>query len=356
MKNYNVDTLIKYKELISNESYLFIIEEMLVDLKSILLENSSHESIHFILEEFNNIDINNPNIMLDNLINHFVVQEGVVADISKAISNMKAGFGDKHEKIVARDKKWLAKNKKTLLSLNFEEIELEVLSDYKVSFEQLVRRHDIFDKTFTSVGDNGDLSGKLRRFGDKHDNLKNGLDNYYRTGTSRREIGLRKLAGEEARVAVENMIAYCESFINGKNFLEEKMNNILVAVNDSKIEESSVLNILKEAENIDSAIKGEGSEVEFIDNKNKKSDNNENSVESEPKEKTNKNEEPIETDEEEEPPMDEEIPEEDAEQPEENTSPERSIRDRQTGIAVLLTVAEARYFDYINVLKGLLEE
>ena len=152
------------------------------------------------------------------------------------------------------------------------------------------------------------------------------------------------------------MIAYCESFINGKKFLEEKMNNILVAVNDSKIEESSVLDILKEAENIDSAIKGEGSEVEVIDNKSKKSNNNENSVESEPKEKTNKNEEPIETDEEEEPPMDEEIPEEDVEQPEENTSPERSIRDRQTGIAVLLTVAEARYFDYINILKGLLEE
>ena len=34
----------------------------------------------------------------------------------------------------------------------------------------------------------------------------------------------------------------------------------------------------------------------------------------------------------------------------------RGIKDRQVGIAVLLTVAEERYFDYINILKGLVEE
>ena len=31
----------------------------------------------------------------------------------------------------------------------------------------------------------------------------------------------------------------------------------------------------------------------------------------------------------------------------------RTIRDRQIGIAVLLSVAEERYFDYINILRGL---
>jgi hypothetical protein len=33
----------------------------------------------------------------------------------------------------------------------------------------------------------------------------------------------------------------------------------------------------------------------------------------------------------------------------------RGIRDRQVGIAVLLTVTEERYFDYIKILKGLVE-
>ena len=34
----------------------------------------------------------------------------------------------------------------------------------------------------------------------------------------------------------------------------------------------------------------------------------------------------------------------------------RGLRDRQVGIAVLLTVAEDRYFDYIQILRGLLQE
>jgi hypothetical protein len=45
-------------------------------------------------------------------------------------------------------------------------------------------------------------------------------------------------------------------------------------------------------------------------------------------------------------------PAENTEEPKE----ERGMEDRQMGIAVLLTVAEERYFDYINILKGLIEE
>ena len=216
---YNmIECIRKYKDLIENEPYLFIIEEMKRDLKEELLNNSINDSNYFVLNEFAR-DIE-PELLIENLLEYFAIQEGVIADISKAISGMKAGFSAKHDKIVARDKKWLSKNKKAILALDFSEIELEVLSDYKVTFEQLINRHNIFDKIFVNSENNSDLPNKLRRFEDKNEDLKNGLDNYFRTGTSRREIGLRKLSGDDAKLAVENMIAYCESFINGKKFLE----------------------------------------------------------------------------------------------------------------------------------------
>jgi hypothetical protein len=88
-------------------------------------------------------------------------------------------------------------------------------------------------------------------------------------------------------------------------------------VNDSKIEENyTILDFLKEA-------------VEFSD------------------ENMDEEEEDLEDD------TDVDDEEKSEEAPKEN---KHGIKDRQIGIAVLLTVAEERYFDYINILKGLIEE
>lgn len=225
--NYKLASYISdYKELIKNESYDHIIIEMLNDLKYLLLSESDDININLsILETFHNIQPQDNVIeKLNNL--ESLLTEGVEISISK----IKLGFLNKHDKIIQRDKKWLSQNKKKILNLDYNEVELEVLSDYKVTFEQLLNRHNIFDKIFVN-SDNveNNLTDKLRRFEDKNGDLKNGLDNYYRTGTSRREIGLRKIKGDEAKLAVENMVAYCESFLTGKQFLEEKMNTIIVA-------------------------------------------------------------------------------------------------------------------------------
>jgi len=368
MKKYNVDIIMEYKELIENEPYLFIIEEMKKDLKEELLNNNTQDSNYFIINEFSrHIE---PEVLIENLLKYFSIQEGLIADISKAISGMKSGFINKHDKIVARDKKWLSQHKKGILALDFSEIELEVLSDYKVTFEQLVNRHNIFDKIFVNSENNEDLPNKLRRFEDKNEDLKNGLDNYFRTGTSRREIGLRKLSGDEAKVAVENMIAYCESFINGKKFLEEKMNNVLVSVNDSKVEESyTVLDVLKEAgDNIDKLLK-EPADVDFKGEKRKEKNKQETKEENSNKSDENVDDamkEPADVDfveggknnKEADDSTEKEIHKEENNENEESVSedkPQRGVRDRQIGIAVLLTVAEERYFDYINILKGLVE-
>ena len=306
MKYRMIETINKYKELIQDEEYDAIIEEMLTDLKQVLLNTSNDPEINiFILETFHNIH------QSDNIVNDLtlleykiiddetIITEGLLAGISKTISKMKIGFGNKHDKIIKRDKKWLNKYKKHLLQMDYNDVELEVLSDYKVTFEQLLNRHNIFDKIFVNSENHNNLDSLLNRFADKKDNLKNGLDNYFRTGTSRKEIGLRKVSGDEAKAVVENMIAYCESFLSGRKFIEDKLNKIVVELND--IKESYIIREANEEDDIDFE--------------------------------------------------DEEF--EDDNQQSQQTESKRSMSDRQIGAAVLLTVAEARYFDYINILRGL---
>lgn len=329
---YNmIEHIRKYKDLIENEPYDFIVEEMLADLKGILLEEAKNDIVNstWVIETFFNI--NHSCDLMDEL-NSLEIKllENSDPDITNTISNIKANFNNKHQKIMNRDDKWLKKNKKKILSLDYTEIELEVLSDYKVTFEQLLNRHNIFDKLFVNSADSENLDSKLRRFEDKNENLKNGLDNYFRTGTSRREIGLRKVAGDDAKTAVENMIAYCESFLAGKKFLEEKLNNIIIAASDEVKESLSPIEILREA---------------LEDDKSKK---DEEVSEEKPKKEKQPKEEEI---------SDEEIDAEVEKEPvEDKADVKRGSKDRQVGIAVLLTVAEERYFDYINILKGLLEE
>jgi hypothetical protein len=335
----------KYKNLILEETYPIIIDEMIYDLKETLLNISKDVDVNYlILETFYNI--NNSEDIINNLDN---LQDILTEAPTLSIGNIKASFIDKHTKIIDRDKKWLNKNKKKILGLDYTDIQLEVLSDYKVTFEQLLNRHNIFDKIFVNSENNEGIGDKLRRFEDKHENLKNGLDNYFRTGTSRREIGLRKVSGDEAKTAVENMVAYCESFLSGKQFLEEKMNTIIVAINDASVKESltpiETLKVLLEKDT--SAVKALDDSIEDIDKTEDKLNDKKPVKEKEPKKK---DEEPTDED------IPEEEPVEDEEVETEEPKSERGIEDRQVGVAVLLTVAEERYFDYINILKGLIEE
>lgn len=153
-----------------------------------------------------------------------VLLEGV----GEFLSKIKTSFGDKHEKILARDSKWLKSNKKKILEQNFDEIELEVASDNKVSFANIINRHDTFDKNFKNMDSSYDeFYENIRRFEDKSGNLKNGLDNYIRNGNSRREISLKKVSGDEAKQVVENMISYCEEFLSGRGFIEGKLTDII---------------------------------------------------------------------------------------------------------------------------------
>ena len=267
--------------------------------------------------------------------------------------------------------------------MDYSNVELEVVSDYNITFEGLMQRHNIFDKIFVnSENVENDLTDKLRRFEDKNADLKNGLDNYYRTGTSRREIGLRKIKGDEAKLAVENMVAYCESFLTGRQFLEEKMNTIIVAINDSSVQESlspiDKLKILLEDKSEVADIENAAKDLKNPKSKSKNEDTKNDETETENKEdntndKPTKNKsdiEDIENTSDELEDADDEFEDSDngediddvendgddnADQQTDDSTPQRSIKDREVGMAVLLTITEERYFDYINILKGLVE-
>ena len=252
----------------------------------------------------------------------------MIGKISEFLGRVKNGFGNKHGKIMARDKKWLSSNKKNLLNMDYSNVQLEVVSDYNITFEGLMQRHNIFDKNFINSSNKDKLPDLLRRFEDKKGDIKNGLDNYFRTGSSKKEIGMRKVSGDDAKTAVENMIDYCENFLAGKKFLDEKIDNIMKSLSSLGVKESSdysmifgyeynpYVRITLEANN--------DFDIDFDED----GDGDFNDEEEQPNEKNN------------------------IDEVKENS---RGIRDRQVGIAVLLTVAEERYFDYIKILKGLVE-
>jgi hypothetical protein len=255
------------------------------------------------------------------------LSEGLIGKISEFLGRIKNGFGNKHNKILNRDKKWLVSNKKNLLNMDYSNVELEVVSDYNITFEGLMQRHNIFDKNFINSNNKDKLPDLLRRFEDKKGDIKNGLDNYFRTGSSKKEIGMRKVSGDDAKTAVENMIDYCENFLAGKKFLDEKIDNITKSLSDLGVKETSDYSMLFGYEYnpykyINLEANGDFN-IEFDEDNDGDFDEDE-----QPEEKNNMNE------------------------IKENG---RGIRDRQVGIAVLLTVTEERYFDYIKILKGLVE-
>lgn len=276
---------------------------------------------------------------------------GLMEGIGAILNNIKSAFSSKHDKIVTRDQKWLKDNKKKLIGLDYTDVELEVPSDYKVSFASLINHHDIFDKNFKSA----DAGDKIKRFEDKSGNLKNGLDNYFRTGSSRREIGLRKVSGDEAKNVVKSMIDYCSDFLSGKKFIEDKLDAINNEVDDSKdevVKEHSLSAYLKgDGEELVSDKKGinvfDNSIMEASDDAGKddpKNDDDDLGLEDDPIDD-------IDTEDN----KDEKTKEDVKDETDDAKDANSVARDRQTGITVLMTIAEERYFDYIEILKSLAE-
>lgn len=318
-------------------------------IKNVVLEESYIDIEGYLLDK-QFVDLN------ENFSNYNIITEGVGDKISEFLSNLKNKFGSKHEKIVARDGEWLKSNKDKLKKKNFKDTTIEVPSDFKVTFTQLLNRYDIFEKNFKKASTDEELKDNTARFRDKNGNLKNGIENYYRTGNARREVTLKKLSDNEIKENIILFIDYCEEFLSGKGFIDDKINNLIGEsienTERSEVKESvySIIRsygILLEAEvpkNIDDKT------VYNDDNTVKKHDD----IVPSKKEKNEKDE----TDDDN--PVDDEI---ESDENDESTEEEKDdtkvvvdrIQDRKDALTVLMTISEARYFDYIDLLKGLSE-
>lgn len=257
------------------------------------------------------------------------MNETLVESFVDFITKIKNSFSDKHSKIVERDGKWLKDNKDKLTKINLKDIEIEVPSDYKSTFTNLINRHEIYDKNFKDVsGSYEELHEKIKRFEDGNGNLKNGLENYIRNGNSRREVSLKKISGMEVKSVVEAMVTYCEEFLSGKGFIESKLTNIMAEYDgEENVKESLLYNIPYNNLNAYS--------ISYLQEADGNTDIGQEENNNDDLEKVKNT--PVEHN--------------------ETKSNDRIkiFRDRQTGITVLMTISEERYFDHINLLKGLLD-
>jgi len=276
------------------------------------------------------------NAKLNNKINHLkyninesysYIEENVLLEADNNSNNnldkIKGLFSSKHDKIVARDKKFLdsLKDSKKISA----DMELEVPDDNNVGFDKLISRYDNFIKSISRNEDS------VSKFSDKNGDLKNGLDNYFRTGSARKESGTKKMSGDAAITAVSNMIEYCKAYLNNKNTIIGKMDDMTSNNSDVKTESY----IIFEADNNQNDNNDKNKNDESLSD-NVKNDEQNNATNNEEKNKQNN---------------------EETKKEEDNNENKNDVnKNKQIGINTLLTIIEQRYFDYIGVLRSLFKK
>ena len=238
------------------------------------------------------------------------------------LEKIKGLFNSKHDKVVARDKKFIdsLKDSKKISA----DMELEVPDDNNVDFEKLVSRYDNFIKNISRNNDN------VSKFSDKNGDLKNGLDNYFRTGSARKESGTKKMSGDNAINAVSNMINFCKAYLNNKNTIIKKIDDINSDNSDVK-QESFIIFEANEQEKND-----ENNNESLSDNvkdDNKEEQNKKNDDKNKEETKDNQNNED-----------------------DNSENKNDSNKNKQIGLNTFLTIIEQRYFDYIGVLRSLFKK
>ena len=137
------------------------------------------------------------------------------------------------------------------------------------------------------------------------------------------------MSGDNAITAVSNMIEYCKAYINNKNTIISKIDDITSDNSDVK-KESFIIFEANEQEN-----KDEDKNESLSDNNKddtKKEDNEQNN------ENQNKNDNKKQNNE------------------DDNENKNDNNKNKQIGLNTFLTIIEQRYFDYIDILRSLFKK
>lgn len=174
----------------------------------------------------------------------------IIASLKEFLNKVKTMFKNKIDKLKARDLGWLQENKKSILNAKVDNLEVNVHSDYKESYNTMVMRCEKYLNLYQGINyDNTGLTEKLEKnsknYSDKDGNLKQGLINFYRTGQSKRNVEIVTLRGNEIKNNLDDFYNYCVNFLSNSNAvfkqiqdLEKKLNDIERVMNTRNITEN----------------------------------------------------------------------------------------------------------------------
>lgn len=346
--NRSIEQIVYIKKGIRNKNYDLIIEALNNSLCDVITMRNKYTSDY----RLDNIFIENAKLIanskLNNKINHlkysineayYYKEENIILEAdnnsNSNLDKIKGMFSSKHDKLVSRDKKFLDSLKAT--KKISADMELEVPDDNNITFDKLISRYDNFIKSISRDNDN------VSKFSDKNGDLKNGLDNYFRTGSAKKESGTKKMSGDAAITAVSNMIEYCKAYLDNKNTIISKMDDMVSDNSDVKTESYIIFEADEQNNN-----NGESLSDNIKDNKDTNNQNNDNKEE---KQNDNKNNNDDNTEEKQKDNKEDNNQNNNDDDTEETKND--SNKNKQIGINTLLTIIEQRYFDYVKVLRSL---
>ena len=143
------------------------------------------------------------------------------------VNKIRELFMSKLKKIQERDKEWLKNNKKALMEVNTESLEIRIHSDYNRTLNQSSTTLSSFKQVVNAnlkTTDYNVFKSKLRGFVDKNGDLKIGLSNKFRTGDCNKEYEIKVMRGNDIKNVISPLITFCESFINSVGDINKKLN------------------------------------------------------------------------------------------------------------------------------------
>ena len=141
------------------------------------------------------------------------------------INKIKELFMSKIKKIQERDAEWLKQNKKTLMNINTENKEVNIHSDYAVPFSSSKSTMQNFRnmvKSNSKVTDYEVFKSKLTAFTTQDGDLKTGLTNKFRTGSTNKEYSIKTISGRPISNAIPVLIKFCEEYMNAVNDMNKE--------------------------------------------------------------------------------------------------------------------------------------
>ena len=198
------------KEVVNKETdYYKLLEELYYDIENILYESYAdllYKENEYIESLINNIcavtEVNVGGAVKTTVKGANKTFKGAVKvweTILNFINKIKELFMSKIKKIQERDAEWLKQNKKTLLKVNTENKEVNIHSDYAVPFSSSKSTMQSFRnmvKSNSKVTDYEVFKSKLTAFTTQDGDLKTGLTNKFRTGSTNKEYGIKTISGK----------------------------------------------------------------------------------------------------------------------------------------------------------------